>query len=203
MSSPTASLPPAPLALGMALQIAECAVPRPRSPDCPRGLENCQRSGPRGGPGQGRRLRAGASATATDGRPDGSSVTGGTLYASAPEQLRGAPADTRSDVWALGVLLQELTSGTRPFWRPNLAELLAAILTEPPTANPSHVSPALRRIIERCLARDPASRYQSAGEVLAALEAVSLSRIAPVREEDAAWTLPPPPAVTAAGPARS
>ena len=63
---------------------------------------------------------------------------------------------------------------------------------------PSHVNPALRRIIERCLARDPASRYQSAGEVLAALDAVAGSRIAPVREEDAAWTLPPPPAVTAA-----
>ena len=128
-----------------------------------------------------------------------SSVSGGTPYTSAPEQLRGAPADTRSDVWALGVLLQELTSGTRPFWRPNLAELLAAILTESPTAVPSHVNPALRRIIERCLARDPASRYQSAGEVLAALDAVAGSRIAPIREEDAAWTLPPPPAVTAAG----
>ncbi len=60
------------------------------------------------------------------------------------------------------------------------------------------MNPALRRIIERCLARDPASRYQSAGEVLAALDAVAGSRIAPVREEDAAWTLPPPPAVTAA-----
>jgi tetratricopeptide (TPR) repeat protein len=129
-----------------------------------------------------------------------SSFSGGTPYTSAPEQLRGAPADSRSDVWALGVLLQELTSGTRPFWRPNLAELLAAILTETPTAVPSHVNPALRRIIERCLARDPASRYQSAGEVLAALDAVAGSGIAPVREEeDAAWTLPPPPAVTAVG----
>ena len=62
-----------------------------------------------------------------------SSVSGGKPDTSAPEQLRGAPVDTRSDVWALGVLLQELTSGTRPFWRPNLAELLAAILTESPT----------------------------------------------------------------------
>jgi hypothetical protein len=77
--------------------------------------------------------------------------------------------------------------------------VLAAILTESPTAVPVHVNPALRRIIERCLARDPASRYQSAGEVLAALDAVAGSRIVPVREEDAAWTLPPPPAVTAAG----
>ena len=82
-----------------------------------------------------------------------SSFSGGTPYTSAPEQLRGVQADTRSDVWALGVLLQELTSGTRPFWRPNLAELFAAILTESPAAVPSHVNPALRRIIERCLAR--------------------------------------------------
>ena len=127
--------------------------------------------------------------------------SGGTPYTTAPEQLRGAHADTRSDVWAFGVLLQELTSGTRPYWRPNLAELLAAILGDSPTPVPAHVNPALRRIVERCLARDPARRYQNAAEVLAALDAVSSSGMTPVREEEKEvdWTLPLPPAVTAAG----
>ena len=100
----------------------------------------------------------------------------GTPYAMAPEQLRGAPADTRSDVWSLGILLQELVGGSKPFDRPSVPELMAAILTEPPAPPPPHVDPAVRRVIERCLARDPANRYQRAGEALAALEAISGER---------------------------
>lgn len=129
------------------------------------------------------------------------SITGGTPYAMAPEQLRGARADSRSDVWALGVLLQEIVSGTRPFMRQTVAQLLTAILTEMPTPPPAHVAPAVRRIIDRCLARDPARRYQRAGEVLTALELMS-GRNAPVAsgsEQVQDWTIPPPPALTAIG----
>ena len=129
-------------------------------------------------------------------------LTGGTPYAMAPELLRGAQPDARSDVWALGVLLQELASGTRPFTRPTVAELMAAILGESPTPPPSHVAPALRRIIDRCLTRDPMRRYQRAGEMLAALDAISNSRpsVPPANEDDgAAWIVPAPPALSSAG----
>ncbi|HEX2340334.1 MAG TPA: protein kinase [Vicinamibacterales bacterium] len=100
----------------------------------------------------------------------------GTPHAMSPEQLRGAPADTRSDVWSVGVLLQELVGGSKPFDRATVPELMAAILTEPATPPPPHVDPAVRRVIERCLTRDPENRYQRAGEALAALEAISGQR---------------------------
>ena len=127
-------------------------------------------------------------------------MTGGTPYAMSPEQLRGGRPDSRSDVWAFGVLLQEIISGTRPFMRPTVPELLAAILVEPPTPPPASVKPPVRRIIDRCLARNPDRRYQRAGEVLAALDAISSARL-PVVDADAetGWTIPIPPALSAAG----
>jgi tetratricopeptide (TPR) repeat protein len=137
----------------------------------------------------------------------------GTPYAMAPDQLRGASADTRSDVWAIGVLLQELASGAKPFERATVPEVMAAILTEPPSPPPPHVDPALRRIIERCLARDPADRYQRAGEVLAALEAITARELPRIRTAEwraaydagldstsTAIPLPPALAATAASP---
>jgi serine/threonine protein kinase len=104
-------------------------------------------------------------------------TVGGTPYTMSPEQLRGARPDSRSDVWAFGVLLQEIISGIRPFARPTVAELMAAILVEPPAPPPASVEPAVRRIIDRCLARDPDRRYQRAGEVLAALEAMDTADV--------------------------
>jgi tetratricopeptide (TPR) repeat protein/predicted Ser/Thr protein kinase len=134
--------------------------------------------------------------TTTDG-----AFVGGTPHAMAPEQLRGDRPDSRSDVWSLGVLLQELMSGTRPFSAPTVAQLLAAILSEPPTRPASHVPPGVRRIIERCLTRDPERRYQRAGEVLAALDAISGAkvRVSPGHDIAGTWRIQPPPALTAMG----
>jgi tetratricopeptide (TPR) repeat protein len=133
-----------------------------------------------------------------DGHATVTGLTAGTPYAMSPEQLRGAPADSRSDVWAIGVLLQELTSGTRPFKRGTVPELLAAILSEPPAPSPASVAPGVRRVIDRCLSPDPGRRYQRAGEVLAALEAISGARSsAGPAVADEAWNIPPQPALTA------
>jgi len=96
----------------------------------------------------------------------------GTLAYMAPELLRGKSPDVRSDLWSLGTLLHELAAGKLPFQGRTKFELTSAILREPPDALPAHVTPGLRAIIMRCLAKDPEKRYQRASEVRAALEAL-------------------------------
>jgi len=99
-------------------------------------------------------------------------VVVGTLPYMAPEQLQGRLADARSDVWALGVVLHEMVGGSRPFQGSTAFEVSSAILHQPPRPLPASVPPPLGAIIERCLAKDPAQRYQRAAEVRSALEAL-------------------------------
>ena len=94
----------------------------------------------------------------------------GTPYAMAPEQVRGDRADARTDVWALGVLLYEMAVGHRPFAAATVPDLFSAILRDQPRAMPGSVPPQFRAIIERCLEKDPAARYQQAADVAAALD---------------------------------
>jgi len=99
----------------------------------------------------------------------------GTLHALAPEVLSGKAADTRSDVWALGVLLYETAAGALPFQGRTGFELTSKILREPPEPLPERVPAVLRAIIQRCLMKEPGQRYQRAAEVRAALEAIGSS----------------------------
>ncbi len=87
----------------------------------------------------------------------------------APEQVRGEPANARTDVWALGVLLYAMVSGTPPFGASTAPELFSAILRDAPTALPATVPEPVRAVIERCLEKDPARRYQRAENVGKAL----------------------------------
>ncbi|MCI0402311.1 MAG: serine/threonine protein kinase [Acidobacteria bacterium] len=103
----------------------------------------------------------------------------GTLPYMAPEQLRGQGADARSDVWALGVVLHEMAAGTRPFQGQTGYELSSAILSQPPRPLPAKVPVELRAVIECCLAKEPAQRYQRAGQARAALEAIATGAAAP------------------------
>ena len=96
----------------------------------------------------------------------------GTLAYVAPEVLLGHGADARADIWALGVVLYELATGQLPFQGRSEYDLTAAILRSPAQPFPAHVPPILRAIILRCLAKEPSQRYQRAGEVRAALEAI-------------------------------
>jgi serine/threonine-protein kinase len=103
----------------------------------------------------------------------------GTLHYLAPEVLRGRAADTRTDVWALGVLLYELATGDRPFQGKTKFEVTSAILEQPPRPLPASVSAGLRCVIERCLAKEPGERYQRGSEVRAVLEAIQSGSFVP------------------------
>ena len=96
----------------------------------------------------------------------------GTPAYMAPEQLTGLPCDTRTDVFALGLVLYEMATGVRAFGRDSQAASIAAVMHEQPTP-PSAVRPeldhALDGIIARCLAKAPQERYRDATEAHAAL----------------------------------
>lgn len=100
----------------------------------------------------------------------------GTLAYLAPEVLRGDAASERSDIWALGVLLYEMASGAMPFEGRTGYELTSAILRESPRPL-ERVSPALRAVVQRSLAKEPGQRYQKAAEVRAALEVAGSSSV--------------------------
>jgi len=110
-------------------------------------------------------------ARTTDGRMSGAGTEGGTVAYMSPEQARGARADQRSDVWALGVILFELLAGARPFGGADAGAILRAILTEEPdlAASRPDLPPATVAVVHRALTRDPASRFANAGQLHAAL----------------------------------
>ena len=108
---------------------------------------------------------------------EGASSVSGTLPYMAPEILRGDSAEPRSDLWALGIVLYELASGHLPFEGRTGFEISSAIMREIPKPLGPPVPPGLWAVIQKCLAKEPMQRYQRAGEVQAALEAVQSGAI--------------------------
>jgi serine/threonine protein kinase len=97
----------------------------------------------------------------------------GTPSYMSPEQFQGQPADARSDVWALGVVLYEMVSGARPFVGNTAPEISSAILNKPPAALPAKVPIPLRGVLDHCLEKNPQDRYADAGVVHTELEAIA------------------------------
>jgi eukaryotic-like serine/threonine-protein kinase len=114
--------------------------------------------------------------TESHGTPSERGVLAGTLAYMAPEQLRGERATARSDVWSLGVMLYELACGQRPYSGDTTFTLSSSILSDSPRPLPARVAPGLKKVVMRCLAKDPAERYQDSGQVHAAIEALDSSR---------------------------
>jgi len=104
---------------------------------------------------------------------DSGSVSGTMPYMS-PEQLRADPVDARSDVYGAGAVLYEMAAGQRAFPENQPTRLIDSILHSSPkplSARSAAISPSLEAVIFKALEKEPAQRYQSARELLAALEA--------------------------------
>jgi serine/threonine-protein kinase len=112
----------------------------------------------------------------------------GTAAYMAPEQARGAAVDKRADIWAFGVVLMEMLTGVMPFRGETVSDTLAGVLRAPIDWNalPPDTPLVVRRLLERCLERDPKRRLRDIGEARIALS-----------EPDALAPAPPPAAAAA------
>ena len=117
------------------------------------------------------------------------SLVAGTAGYMAPEQVRGEVVDRRADIFALGAVLYEMLAGRRPFKGDSTLGTLDAVLTlQPPDlsdVNPE-ISPALSRIVRRCLAKSPDDRFATVADLVSALDSVIRAR-----------NRPPPPSLLA------
>jgi serine/threonine-protein kinase len=95
----------------------------------------------------------------------------GTVAYMSPEQTLGQLIDTRSDIWAAGVVLVEMLTGRNPFARETIPATIFAIINEPPVL-PDAIPAELQRIVYHALSKDPVRRYQSCSEMLRDLEAI-------------------------------
>jgi len=105
-----------------------------------------------------------------------SGVILGTAGYMSPEQVRGPSVDHRSDLFAFGAILYEMLTGRRAFRRNSAVETMNAILTEEPpdlAETNQSISPALARVVRRCLEKNPERRFQSASDLAFALESLA------------------------------
>ena len=138
----------------------------------------------------------------------------GTFQYMAPEQLEGKDADARTDLFALGTVIYEMATGKKAFEGTSQASLIAAILTGQPTAISAArpdtlLPPALDHVVERCLAKHPDERWQTARDVKMELQWIAgesaqrpraaASRVRPRTREVIAWAVAAVALVLAAG----
>jgi serine/threonine-protein kinase len=98
----------------------------------------------------------------------------GTAAYMSPEQARGKPIDKRADIWSFGVMLWEMLSGQRLFDGETVSDTLAAVLRKEPEwgALPADTPPRIRRLVRRCLERNPRDRLRDIGDARIAIEEV-------------------------------
>ena len=121
----------------------------------------------------------------------------GTAAYMSPEQARGKAVDRRADIWSFGVVLFEMLTGERLFAGETVSDVLAAVLTRDPmwTALPAATPVSVRRLLGRCLERDPKKRLRDIGEASIVLDAANAEEsnlpqtagMAPFAAAPAAW----------------
>ena len=124
----------------------------------------------------------------------------GTAAYMSPEQARGSAADRRADIWAFGILLYEMLSGKPAFDGKTVSETLAGVMRDEPdwSALPAAVPDGIRRLLTRCLCKDPKRRLQAIGDARIAIEevrggtddqqALASTRPAPEARRAGSWT---------------
>jgi Tol biopolymer transport system component len=116
----------------------------------------------------------------------------GTAAYMSPEQARGKPVDKRADVWAFGVLLWEMLTGRKLFTGDTITDIIAAVVTREPdlAALPRGTPPAVRRLVARCLQKDPRRRLPDMGtarlELQDVLSGAAGAESAPAATDDTA-----------------
>ena len=136
---------------------------------------------------------------ASDVKTQTGAILGSPRYMS-PEQVTGQPADRRSDIFSLGVVLHELAAGEPPFTAPTVTQLMHQIATatpRPPSATNPAVPAMLDLIVARALQKQPAERYQGAAELASDLRSC-LAELAGGRGPQIAGAATAPPAASAA-----
>jgi len=135
-----------------------------------------------------------ATATPADETPTltvastGAGVILGTAAYMPPEQARGRSVDRRADIWAFGVILYEMLTGTQTFAGDTVSDVLASVIRQDPDL--SRVPAKVRPLLRRCLEKDPKKRLRDAGDAMLMLEPVSedARAVAPARR-GLLWTI--------------
>jgi Tol biopolymer transport system component len=143
-----------------------------------------------------------ASPTLTSDGTQAGAILGTPVYMS-PEQSRGKPVDRRTDIWSFGCVLYEMLTGAKAFDGETPSDVVAAVLTREPDwqALPARTPESVRRLLRRCLEKDPAHRLRDAGDARLELEeAIGAERPAEARRIrlHAAWLLLPLAAIALA-----
>ncbi len=120
-------------------------------------------------------------------------TTVGTVAYMSPEQVRGEAVDARSDVFSLGVVLYELLTGKQPFGGDQEAAIIYSIMNLEPEPLRNHrpdLPPAMQNLLDKALAKDPATRYENAVAMLGDLELVKRGQeIAAVKRRRRGFTM--------------
>src|SRR5262249_23078389 len=111
------------------------------------------------------------SPTLTLGATQAGVILGTAAYMS-PEQAKGFPADTRSDVFSFGSVLFEMLTGRQAFQGDTVSEILASILVREPDFGlmPRNLNPRILELLQRCFQKNPKRRWQAVGDLRAELE---------------------------------